>query len=132
MTKEREELKAILMAQEVYMPDGETPNTTKLNMISGVVIPPLMEAMCQEREDIAPIEAIEAYLWELYERSEYPIIAGVLRVLFLLHEMDVPEILDALLQYDDPALMEVFLYEFLMDISDVKLDYQDDYEEADE
>ena len=113
MAKEREELKAILMAQEVYMPDGETPNTTKLNIISGTVIPPLMEAICQGRENIAPIEAMEAYLWELYERSEYPIIAGILRVLFLLCEIDVPEILDALLQYDDPALMEVFLYEFL-------------------
>lgn len=59
MAKEREELKAILMAQEIYMPDGKTPNTTKLNMISGTVIPPLMEAMCQGRENIAPIEAME-------------------------------------------------------------------------
>lgn len=71
MAKNKEELKAVLMAQEVYMPDGETPNTTKLNIISGAVIPPLMEAICQERDSIGSIDAVEAYLWELYEKSEY-------------------------------------------------------------
>lgn len=54
------------------MSDGETRSITKLNMISGVVIPPLMEVMCQERDSISPIEV---YLWELYEKSEYPTIA---------------------------------------------------------
>ncbi|MEL7610160.1 MAG: hypothetical protein AAGU74_11755 [Bacillota bacterium] len=132
MAKEKEELKAILMAQEVYMPDGKTPNTTKLNMISGVIIPSLMDAMCQERDSIGPIEAIEAYLWELYEKSEYLTIAGILRVLYLLHEIAIPEIIDTLLQYGDPTLLGLFLYEFLMDFSDVKLDYKDDYEEIDE
>lgn len=132
MARSKEELQAILMAQDVYMPGGESPNTTKLNIISGVVIPPLIETMCQERGSITPIEAVEAYLWELYEKSDYSTIAGVLRALFLLHEMDVPEILDILLQHDDPALKEVFFYEFLMDFSDVKLDYQDDSEETDE
>lgn len=50
MAKSKEELKAVLMAQEVYMPDGKTLNTTKLNMISGVVISPFMEAMYQEKD----------------------------------------------------------------------------------
>lgn len=43
--------------------------------------------------------------------------------------MDIPEIVDIILQHDDPALMEVSFYEFLMDFSDVKLDYQDDDKE---
>ncbi len=129
MMKSKEELKAVLMAQEVYMPDGETPNTTKLNVICGAVIPPLMEAMCQERDSIDSIDVVEAYLWELYEKSEYPTIGGILRVLYLLHEMAVPEIFDVLLQYCDPVLLEVFFYEALVDFSDVKLDCQDDYVE---
>lgn len=45
MAKSKEELKAVLMAQEVYMPDGETPNPTKLNIISGAVIPLLIDAI---------------------------------------------------------------------------------------
>ncbi len=47
MAKNKEELKAVLIAQEIYMPDGAPPNTTKLNIISGAVIPPLMEAIKQ-------------------------------------------------------------------------------------
>ncbi len=132
MTKSKEELKAALMAQEVYMADGETPNTTKLNIISGAVIPPLTEAMCQERDSIDSIDAVEAYLWELYEKSEYSTIGGILQVLYLLHEMAVPEIFETLLQYGDPVLLEVFFYESLVDFSDVKLDYQDDCAETSE
>lgn len=132
MVKNKEDLKAVLLAQEVYMPDGKTPNTTKLNIISGTVILPLMEAMCQERDSVGPIEAVEAYLWELYAKSEYAIIAGILHALYLLHDIPVPEIIDTLFQSGDSALLELFLYEFLMDSSDAKLDYGDDYEEVSE
>ena len=54
MAKSKEELKAVLMAQEAYMPDGETPNTTKLNIISGAVIPPLIEAMWCDPRNATP------------------------------------------------------------------------------
>lgn len=132
MAKSKEELKAVLMAQEVYMPDGETPNPTKLNIISGAVIPLLIDAICQERDRIDPIDVTEAYLWELYEKSEYTIIAGILRVLYLLHEIAVPEIVEAILQCGDNTLLEVFFYEFLMDFSDVKLNYCDSHQETDD
>ena len=127
--KSKEEVESILLKQDVYLPNGEV-NATKVNIIAGTFTPQLVDVIWAASYEINVIDELEQYLWSLHENAQYEILSGVLRALYIVNGLQIPDIVEAILMCDDKRLYEIYFYEFLMDFDELKSDYQEEITDA--
>lgn len=76
------------------------------------------------------MDAIGAYLWECYDSENYNELIGAFRMMYLIHDVEMPNIISMILQSSDPELLEAFFYEFLSDFDDLKFEYKDNGDDS--
>ena len=114
-----------LFLQDVYSQDG-TVNKTKVNVISGNFTPQLADALRMQTGSKVSFDEIEAFWWELYDATQYAELAATIKTTYILIHLQIPEVIDAIMKSKDKKLLELYYYEFLMDIAESKSDYQED------
>ena len=123
--KSKEELKSVLLEQDVYLPNGEV-NAAKVNIIAGTFTPQLVDVIWAASYEINIMDELEQYLWNLHDNAQYEILGGVLRALYIVNGLQISDIVEAILMCDDKRLNEIYFYEFLMDFDELKSDYQEE------
>lgn len=51
-------------------------------------------------------------------------------MMYLIHDVEMPNIISMILQSSDPELLEAFFYEFLSDFDDLKFEYKDNGDDS--
>lgn len=107
-------------------------STFLVNAITGYYADEIVDAVWNNALDTDQMDAIGAYLWELYDANKYDELVGAFRMMYLAHNIEMPEVISIFLQTNNTELLEVFFYEFLSDFDDLKFDYADSSEESEE
>jgi hypothetical protein len=109
---------------------GDGISSFLLNAISSYFADQITDAMWNNVFNTNTMDAIGAYLWECYDSENYNELIGAFRMMYLIHDVEMPNIISMILQSSDPELLEAFFYEFLSDFDDLKFEYKDNGDDS--
>jgi len=119
-----DELRNALIAKNLIGDDG-TVNTMIVNCISGVHTWPLLsEVWDLYLHDIEAMVELQAFLNELYEKKQYDIMIGILKIIYNFCGLLIPDEVQMIFNCDIEELKEVYLYELLEDCQDIMYEYR--------
>ena len=101
-----------------------------INAVSGTFTSGLVDALWNEGCSNVMMESITTCLWEFHEHEKYDDFSGALRMLYIIAQIDMPDVIDAILRSDDDNLRETYFYEFLSDFEELKYDLADEDDEG--
>ncbi len=84
--------------------------------------PLLSEVWDLYQNDITPMEELQAFLKMVYEKEQYDILIGMLKILYNCCWLSIPEDLQMIFDCEEKELKEAYLYEFLEDFQDIMYD----------
>jgi hypothetical protein len=123
------ELRAALIEKNMINEAGAA-NTFTVNCISGAHTWPLLsETRNLFLNDLDAMEELQAFLNEVYEKDQFDIMIGILKIIYNFCGLPIPEAVQMIFDCDEKALKEIYLYEFLEDFQDIMGDFQTEVEE---
>jgi hypothetical protein len=115
----RDELRNALIAKNLIN-DAGTVNAMAVNCISGVHTWSLLsEVWDLYLHDAEAMVNLQTFLNEVYEKEQYEIMIGVLKICYSFCSLIIPDELQMIFECGMPELKEVYLYEFLEDFQDI-------------
>ncbi len=115
----------ILVEHGILTPSGKADNHV-VSIVSGALTAKLVDAIWSSVDrDADALEALESYLWELHDGAQYRGALCAVKALYLANGLPFAETLETIMEADNSDLLASFLYEFLMDFDDAKLDLND-------
>ncbi len=119
-----DELRNALIAKNL-IDDAGTVNAMTVNCISGVYTWPLLSEIWDlYLHDIDVMVELQAFLNEVYEKEQYEIMNGILKILYNCCSLVIPDDVQMIFDCDIQELKEVYLYEFLEDSQDIIYDFK--------
>ena len=117
-----DERRSVLIEKNLIDEAG-TVNTFTVNCISGAHTWPLLnEVWNLHQNDVSLMEEMQSFLNDIYEKEQYDILIGILKILYGLCELLIPDALQIIFDCHERELKETYLYEFLEDFQDIMYD----------
>ena len=124
----KDELRNALIAGRLIDETGAV-NATAVNYVSGLYTLPLLNEVCDSyQNDVDSMGELKTFLSELYEKGQYDILIGVLKIIFNFCSLPIPDEVQMIFNCEIQELKEVYLYEFLEDFQDVMFDFRENKE----
>lgn len=122
--KNSEEIRKILIAENLIDTTGAV-NATRVNYISGAYTSPLLsEIWSFYANDIDAMEELHTFLKEVFQKEQFEIMIGILKILYNLCGLPIPDAVQIIYNCDVKNLKELYLYEFLEDFQDLMYDFR--------
>ena len=118
MSKAAIKTRNILYEKGIYLEDGAI-STVMINALSGTLTTRFIDDLEETVQNFNTINSIADFWWNLYDHDRYLELAISIETTYKLMGRPVPNIINAILYSNDRALLEVFLYEFLLDIKEM-------------
>ena len=118
----KDELRTALIEEKLIDETG-TVNAIVVNYLSGLyALPLLSEVWDLYLHDAEAMVELQAFLNEIYEKEQYVIMIGVLKIMYTFCSLIIPEEVQMIFNCGIQELKEVYLYEFLEDLEDIMYD----------
>jgi hypothetical protein len=124
----RNESRSALIEKNLVDEAG-TVNAFTVNCISGAHTWPLLsEIWSLYQNDVSLMEELQAFLKTIYEKEQYDILIGILKILYNCCWLVIPDDLQMIFDCEEKELKEIYLYEFLEDFQDIIYDLRTETE----
>ena len=111
------------LIEEKLIDEPGTVNAITINYISGLYTSPLLsEVWDLYLHDAEAMAELQAFLNEIYEKEQFDIMIGVLKIIYNFYGLHIPSKIQMIFDSDIQELKEVYLYEFLEDFQDIMYD----------
>lgn len=118
----KDELYTVLIEEKLIDETGAV-NAITVNCISGLYTWPLLSGVWDlYLHDAELMAELQAFLNEIYEKEQYGIMIGILKLIYNFCGLLIPEEVQMIFDCDIQKLKEVYLYEFLEDFQDIMYD----------
>lgn len=97
-----------------------------ISLMARESIAPLLDRIFESDVNLECIENFQKYLWGLYEKESYSMILAIIKSLHIMNGLMIPESLEKIIQGDKQKLCSSFVYEFLMDMNEIIVDFEND------
>ena len=115
-------LRSVLIEKNLIDEAG-TVNAFKVNIISGAHTWPLLsEVWDLHQNDVSLMEEMQSFLNDIYEKEQYDILIGIIKILYSCCGLLIPDDLQMIFDCEEKELNEIYLYEFLEDFQDIMYD----------
>lgn len=94
-------------------------NDVVLGGISRYYVCAIIDAIWNDENGLVKLENARMFLEDQYIADEYRELAGSIRTLYVMYDVDVPDIIDALMRSESVELLEVFFGLFLFEFSEM-------------
>ncbi len=129
MEKMNKDALQIALIKKKLIDETGTVNAITVNYISGLYTSPLLnEVWDLYLNDVGSMEELQAFLNELYEKGQYDIMIGVLKLIYSFCSLIIPDEVQMIFDCSEEELKEVYLYEFLEDFQDIVYDFREETE----
>jgi len=113
------------LIDEKLIDETGTVNTTTVNYISGLYTSQLLnEVWDLYLHDVDAMEELQAFLNEIYEKEQYDIMIGILKLIYSFCSLIIPDEVQMIFECGEKELKGVYLYEFLEDFQDLMYDFR--------
>ena len=124
----KDELRNALIAGRLIDETGAV-NATAVNYVSGLYTLPLLNEVCDSyQNDVDSMGELKTFLSELYEKGQYDILIGVLKIIFNFCSLPIPDEVQMIFNCEIQELKDCYLYEFLEDFQDIMYDLKVEYD----
>ena len=110
--------------------DDERFNDVVFGIISRYFVNEIVDAIWRDEFGLIKLNNARAFLQDQYLNDEYRELAGAIRAMYVMYNVDIPDILDALLRLESVELLDtffgIFLYEFSEMIKEYRFSYGED------
>ena len=106
-------------------------NDVVFGIISRYFVSEIVDAIWRDEFGLIKLNNARTFLEDQYLNDEYGELAGAIRAMYVMYDVDMPEILDVLLRLESYELHDTFFGIFLYEFSEMIKEYQLIYGEDD-
>ncbi len=104
--------------------DDECFNDIIFGIISRYFVSEIVDAIWRDEFGLIKLENARTFLENQYLDDEYRELAGAIRAMYVMYDVDMPDILDALLRLENVELFDTFFGIFLYEFSEMIKEYR--------
>ena len=111
--------------------DDESFNDVVFGIISRYFVSEIVDAIWRDEFGMIKLDNARQFLEEQYHNDEYLELAGAIRAMYVMYNVEMPGILDALLRMESVELYDTFIGIFIYEFSETIKEHQIIYGEDD-
>ena len=111
--------------------DDESFNDVVFGIISRYFVNEIVDAIWRDEFGLIKLDNARQFLEEQYHNDEYLELAGAIRAMYVMYNVEMPGILDALLRMESVELYDTFIGIFIYEFSEMIKEHQIIYGEDD-